>query len=240
MAPSEHITWFDDNIAWFEALTAEDLPAEVPACPGWDVEHVVNHLAFGLGMAYPHALAAAPDALDDEAFAGVPWPTHYPTGSGALAAFSEHMGACRSAFRAADPDEPCWTYAGAGVARFWFRRAAIETTLHRMDVAGALAMADAPLPAERAGDAVAETIEFALPLAASITGVSPPALSISIHADPATRKLGEGAATAQVSGSGETVLSALWGRGSGDLSIDGEQEVVLAWLGLIERAFSGR
>ncbi|MGH1505388.1 MAG: maleylpyruvate isomerase N-terminal domain-containing protein [Acidimicrobiales bacterium] len=49
MAPAQHLAWFNDNIDWLVALGSDDLDTAVPACPGWTVESVINHLTFGLG-----------------------------------------------------------------------------------------------------------------------------------------------------------------------------------------------
>ena len=49
-----------------------------------------------------------------------------------------------------------------GIEAFWFRRAAVETTLHRLDVVEALGIDDPTIATERLDDAIEETTEFAL------------------------------------------------------------------------------
>jgi len=142
MSPSQHLEWFQDNSTWFCDLSPGALEVTVPACPEWTVENVVSHLAFGLGLGYPYALRAGPDCPDDQAFADVPWPTEIPVGVGALDAFRVEIGRCIDTFHATSPSQPCSTYAGPGVAAFWFRRAAIETTLHRMSTDAVVKLED--------------------------------------------------------------------------------------------------
>jgi len=201
---------------------------------------VVTHLAFGLGLGYPYALRADPNCPDDQAFADVPWPIEIPTGVDALGAFQVEMGRCIDTFYATSPSEPCYTYQGPGVAAFWFRRAAIETTLHRMDVAEALGWLDLPLSAERTGDALAEAVEFALPLAARWTQSELPAMLLNSGDAHDELLLGTGEPVASITGDGIGLLSALWGRSDEHISIDGNAEVARAWLTVVEKAFAGR
>lgn len=240
MAPSQHLDWFEENVRWFEALKNSDLAVPVPSCPGWSVENVVNHLAIGLGLGYPIALSKPPDTAASEAFVGIARPDDDPIGQAALDSFSYNMGRCVSVFRATPPDTPCWTYAGPGSAKFWFRRAAIETALHRMDVEDALASGAQRLADDRAEDALVETLEFALPLAADLIGwpdgrirVESPDLNLAMD-------LGHGARHAVISGHGLPALLALWGRSGADVEITGDQALAGEWLTAMERAFAGR
>ncbi len=244
MAPSEHITWFEDNVEWFENIDLDRYDTSVPACPGWDVEYVVNHLSFGLGLAYPAAMAKDPETEADVVFAEVDWPSAHPTGADSLAAFTTNMRACAAQFRAADPATPCWTYAGPGRASFWFRRAAVETTLHRMDVAEALSVDQRHLDDRCARDAIEETLEFALPLASDMT--KRPSGRIKVVSPCLNQSLvvGNGDRTADVAGESHAVLAALWGRNAarnnGDVTVSGDLDVADEWLRLVTEAFSGR
>ncbi len=240
VAPHEHLDWLEDNIGWFEAIPPSALTSAVPNCPGWVVEDVVNHLALGLGLAYPVAMSKGPDTPPDEVFVGVVWPDEKPTGPAAIGGFSTAMRQCLQTFSATDPDRSCWTYAGPGTARFWMRRAAIETTLHRMDVEQALSGAASPLPDDRVADAIAETVDFALPLAAEMTADPGGRLTVASPALDLTRQVGSGRPEATVTGPGEPLLRALWGRDLDAIEVSGDQLVATAWLSLIERAFAGR
>lgn len=240
MAPAEHLTWFNDNTDWFGSLATDNLDTAVPACPGWTVESVINHLTYGLGRGYPHALSAAADCPDDEVFADLEFPTTMPTGAEALSEFSLTMSDCISVFARTDPSTPCYTYEGPGVAGFWFRRAAIETTLHRMDVVEALNLDDRPLAVERLDDAIAESVEFALPLAARWSGTSAQAVRVSVSGSERSFVIGDGDVRAEIAGEGSALLAALWGRSTDQVEISGDSRSAAAWLSVIERAFAGR
>lgn len=239
MAPQQHLQWFDENIGWFEDLPVECLDAAVPNCPGWVVTDVFNHLSLGLGLAYPMAVAAPPTATATEAFADMSAPETAPTGAAAIGAFSANMRSCLGSFRTVDPDRPCWTYPGPGTARFWIRRAAIETAVHRIDVEEALADSPSPLRPDRAVDAIAEAVEFVLPLAAELTDGPAGRLNISSPELDLRLQLGTGPRQAGIMGSGQAVLNALWGRPT-VVEVSGDRGLADEWLSLVERAFAGR
>lgn len=241
MTPSEHIDWFDENVHWFENLPLSSLGNEVPNCPGWNVEKVITHLTFGLGLAYPYAIATPADADADQPWAKVPWPPILPTGKQAIRAFAEHMEACAELFRATDPEKSCWTYDDTDHARFWFRRAAIESTLHRIDVAEALGLSKTMIRHDRVVDAIEDAIQFALPLAARMTGAAPAGgLTIRVDGHGDNLLLGNGTPQAEVSGDGGALFQALWGRMSDDVHISGDEQTAQRWMTLVASAFGGR
>lgn len=241
MAPSEHLDWFEENVRWFEQLQASDLATPVPSCPGWSVQTVINHLSVGLGLGYSVALSKGLHTSATEAFDGVDWPDIDPVGLAALESFSNNLDHSISTFLATAPETPCWTYAGPGVAKFWFRRAAIETALHRLDVEEAIATeGQGTLPADRADDAIAETLEFALPFAANLIGWPEGRLRVEGRDGRIAAQLGSGDRQTVVSGESLPTLLALWGRGSAAVEVSGDQALADEWLTTIERAFAGR
>jgi uncharacterized protein (TIGR03083 family) len=239
MAPAEHLEWFEDNINWFGAVAEDSLDVPVPNCPGWTVENVLNHLTFGLGVGYPIGLAAPPNAAEADVWRELWRPPEPPTGQAAIEAFTTHMTACLDSFRAAEPTQPCWTYAGPGQAGFWFRRAAIETTLHRLDVADALGIEER-LVVDRLVDAIDETVAFALPFATKICDVTNQPTTVSVDESARVWSLGAGEPVASISGPGIPVLDALWGRNVDRVRISGQTAVAHAWLQLVPTAFAGR
>lgn len=241
MAPREHLNWFRDNVSWFEDLSVDDLDVAVPNCPGWTVADVLNHLSRGVGLSYPVALTTPPNTPTNEVFADVEWPSENPTGAAVLSIFSTQMHQCAMIFEASNPEAPCWTYAGRGKGKFWIRRAAIETALHRVDVAEALCTTPPPvLEKERAYDAIEETLEFALPLALELTDEPKGRLIVLSHDLDIEAEFGEGSRHATIEGEGHDILAALWGRNRDRVNVSGHQDVATAWLSRIELAFAGR
>jgi uncharacterized protein (TIGR03083 family) len=240
VAPAQHIEWFEHSIDWFEQIVVDELALDVPNCPGWTIETVVNHLSYGLGVAYPVAMAKQPDTADSSAFDGTEWPETYPTGSRALQSFTANMRSCLAAFEQVDPEREAYTFAGPGRAKFWMRRAAIETELHRLDVEDALSARRVKVPAERIADGVAETIEFALPLAARLAGEPPGAMSVSMPDLGLRMKVGAGPSRAELRGLGVDVLNALWGRPGESIEVVGDQAIAASWLSVIDEAFADR
>ena len=192
MTADEHRQWFRENVAWFEALPHDMLDRAVPACDGWTVADALNHLSFGLGLGYQIAVAAPPDADPATVFAELVIPAEGPRGPEAVETFRNHMGACADRFDELDPTTPCWTYAGPGVAAFWFRRAAVESWLHRVDVAEAIPERSATLDPVRARDAIEETFEFTFPIATQLVGEPQSQIVVESPCLPQPLSTGEG------------------------------------------------
>lgn len=240
MAPTEHLAWLADNIRWYEKLQVAHLTRDVPACPGWSVEDVINHLSFGLALAYPVAMSKPPATDSALVFDDVAWPDKDPNGQQALDTFSTNMSECMRRFTQVDPQAACWTYEGPGRAGFWFRRAAVETTLHRMDVAEALEEDRRHLADARSADAITETLSFALPLAGGLTQVPDGELVVTSSCLESPLSVGTGLRVANLTGEPHDVLNALWGRHRDRVSVSGDQRIATEWLSAIETAFAGR
>src|SRR5690606_6071362 len=108
-----------------------DLEATVPSCPGWTVRDVVEHLGGVHRWARQNIVdpSTARPLLQSRPAAGEPLDTW----------FAEGVSALLDTLRATQPDAPCWTFQeGNGFARFWSRRQAHETTMHRVDVESAV------------------------------------------------------------------------------------------------------
>ncbi|MFT5530967.1 MAG: hypothetical protein ACI91O_000983 [Candidatus Poriferisodalaceae bacterium] len=167
------------------------------------------------------------------------WPTEPPTGAAAAQAFTLHRANCATTFRATDAGTPCWTYAGPGTARFWFQRGAIESTLHRLDVAKALNRNEPDLATERAAEAIIDASEFILPIAPTLVDRNPAAVRIeAVGCKPVT--VGSGPVVAEITGTGQSGLQALWGRHNNTVDVTGRTEVAQEWMGLAEVAFASR
>ena len=134
-----------DNAAVL-AATARDgsLDAPVPSCPGWDVNRLLGHLGRVHRWATEACRTGAepiPDRLDRP-----------PGDATVLGWFEEGVAPLVDALAVLDPDAHVWNFSnGPQVGRFWPRRMAIETALHRwdgQDAHGRTAAIDAELAAD--------------------------------------------------------------------------------------------
>ncbi|HVF33666.1 MAG TPA: maleylpyruvate isomerase family mycothiol-dependent enzyme [Acidimicrobiales bacterium] len=98
--------------------------AAVPSCPGWDVAQLAGHLGRVHRWVTAMVRAKAPDRLGFPPRPEVvdrPW-------------FDEGVTELLAALEEAGPDVTMWTFPnGGGTSRFWFRRQAEETAVHRWD-----------------------------------------------------------------------------------------------------------
>jgi uncharacterized protein (TIGR03083 family) len=141
------------ELAAFEAEVAGDLTADVPACPGWNVETLVSHV----GQVHRFALLqldAGPGA--DLNLDRGPAPTTVDT---LLPWYREGAERLVTTLEATDPDEHRPNWAGAPTAHWYFRRMAQEMGVHRWDIQSAHGRAQ-PVDALLAADGVDEMGEL--------------------------------------------------------------------------------
>ncbi|MCF7551918.1 maleylpyruvate isomerase family mycothiol-dependent enzyme [Pseudonocardia sp. WMMC193] len=108
-------------------VSGADPDARVPGCPDWTLGMLVRHLAAGHRWATEIVRTRASEFLDDTELrvlrpGPVAWDELVP-GARALA----------DTLRAAGPDAEVWTPFIADGTRFWARRFAFETLVHRLD-----------------------------------------------------------------------------------------------------------
>lgn len=239
MEATQHLEWFEDNIAFFETIVERQLSMSVPACPGWTLADLMNHLSFGLGACYRVAAVAPTDSKPETLFADVDRSSQSAVGPKAISSFSLEMRSCLATFMQIDSEAECWTYAGPGVAGFWFRRAAVESTIHRFDAEEALGYQHTN-SSERLDDVIAETLDFALPFAANLVGEPDEGLRLFTWDQQLLGHIGNTDRFVMFTGERLDILKALWGRATSVQQ--GESNAALAndWFSLLGRAFSGR
>lgn len=172
MTPAELIAVVEAEGEALQAAAAERMDAAVPSCPGWDVATLVNHLGRVHRWTVEAVSAAGP------APAGFPPRPDEVT----LEWFAEGVALLASTLRDADPDGPAWTLVGPGTVRFWIRRQAVETAMHRWDVELA-AGAPTAIDAELAVVGIDEVLDVHLPR--RLSGERPPSLpagTLHLHA----------------------------------------------------------
>lgn len=128
-APSQPSAgFFLDQIRAESARLAEvgrmGTAAAVPACPGWTVADLVEHVA----AVYLHKVVAMrTNARPD------PWPPDF-SGRDPLELYDEARAELLAELERRGPDAPAWTFwPDDKTSGFWFRRMAHESAVHRID-----------------------------------------------------------------------------------------------------------
>lgn len=141
-----------DESATLAALGREtDLTARVQSCPDWDLSELLRHVGTAHRWSR-HVVETrrpvAPKSLDR----GLP-----DDPSGLPDWVEEGAAAFVATVAATDPDADCWTWGGDQHVRFWPRRMAFETLVHRWD-AQTTAGPPPDLGAELAADGIDEHV----------------------------------------------------------------------------------
>lgn len=176
MEPLEYLDRVKANVALFvDAVRTAGVDAPVPTCPEWKVADLARHqgrvfrwMCFLLESKAEEYMS--PKDLDAQADQEEPLAWLEAGAEQALAVFGD-----------ADPDTLVWNWldGGPGPARFWYRRMAHETVIHRVDAESAAGRPPTPVePAELAADGIDEFLAF-LPVRAGRGGPIP--LSGSYH-----------------------------------------------------------
>lgn len=197
----------DATAGFAEVLESGDLGARVPACPGWTLADLGEHLRR------THAWAA--HAVTDGDPDGEPAPG--PLDRDALVAgYRAAAGHLLDVLAATAPDAPAWTFGAAQEAGFWRRRQVHETVMHRYDAlasqgrAGEWAIAPA-----LAWDGVVEVVEVFYPRQVRLGRTQPLAGSVGLvptDVPDTPLVLGRGEPFVQLPGPAATLLLQLWER----------------------------
>ncbi|SDO83289.1 TIGR03083 family protein [Pedococcus dokdonensis] len=251
----------DHALAALRAVTAAmvatvrstDHAAAVPACPGWTVTDLVDHLGRVHLWAAHCAREGAPPAPYPRRDREQPLADWYAGCAGAIVTTLTEL----------PPEHPSWSFSADpahGTASFWRRRQLHETVVHHVDAlqaAGRLArsgvVGEVPgLTAHDAADGVAEVFEVMAPRTLVRHAERPP-LEVIPAPDPIafscndvdaawTVRLVDGAvelvdgvapeAAARISGPAAHLYLALWHRADADrLSASGDEAAARRLLG---------
>ncbi|WP_432832232.1 maleylpyruvate isomerase N-terminal domain-containing protein [Dactylosporangium sp. CA-092794] len=128
------------------------LTAPVPSCPGWTVTDLLRHV----GQVYLHkATVMHTGAWPD------PWPPEETRAEPPIALLDRAYGALTHAFsRRGDTDPALTWHAPDQTAKFWIRRMAQETVIHRLDAELALHTESDPIPEDLALDGIDEVLSL--------------------------------------------------------------------------------
>jgi uncharacterized protein (TIGR03083 family) len=138
--------------ALLAATPLADVGRTVPGCPGWDVGQLLGHT----GWVYRWATATL---LTDPA--DPPHPRSIekaPGGDAVVGWFGESLSALDDALERADLDRTFKTFIGPRPGRWWARRVAHETSIHRWDAQSATGEPD-PIEPALAVDGIDEALD---------------------------------------------------------------------------------
>ncbi|MFD2492473.1 maleylpyruvate isomerase family mycothiol-dependent enzyme [Amycolatopsis jiangsuensis] len=214
-----------------EEVRAGRLEAVVPSCGEWTRAELVAHL----GNVYRWA-AKIVRTGDRER-------TPVPVSGDPARWYEECAAELLEALAGADPDEPCWHFAGSAKTKaFWFRRQVCETAVHLID-AHAARDAVVRLDPLVAADGVDEVLGSFLPRAARFGPAPSLPVPITLRASDFDQSwtlvpgeppaLGDAHAAATVEAPAQDLLMVLWNRSRLDeagLRITGDAEVARAFL----------
>jgi uncharacterized protein (TIGR03083 family) len=241
--------------AMLATVRAADPTAQVPACPGWTLTDLVDHLGRVHLWAAHSAREGAPPDPYPRRDRNQPLPDWYAACAEAIVSTLADL----------PPDHPAWTFSADpahATARFWRRRQFHETTVHHVDAlqaAGRLPLTGPVgrvpgLSAQDAADGVAEVFEVMAPRSLLrhadrapldvIPAPEPIALSCNDIDASWTVRVVDGAvvlvdgvaegAVAGVSGPATQLYLALWRRADAvELSVDGDERAARRLLGAV-------
>jgi uncharacterized protein (TIGR03083 family) len=141
-----------------DAARAAGTSAPVPSCPEWTVSDLLVHCVSGDLWART--------ILEQETTERVPAqsPENPPAGDAMVPWFLTGADALVETMKGTDPSKPVWTFSSADrTARFWYRRRAHETLIHRVDAQLAAGGSPAPIDGPLASDGVDEFLTFFVP-----------------------------------------------------------------------------
>jgi uncharacterized protein (TIGR03083 family) len=152
--PDAHLEVISERAKALLEAAAGAMEVRVPTCPDWTVADLVVHIGLLWGwVAEIVTTKARPDrgeAPEDRS----DQPLRDWAGGRAAAVVA--------ALGAADPEADCWTFGLPRTTRFWFRRQALETTLHAWDAETAVGTASRIDP-DVAADGVDEHLHVMVP-----------------------------------------------------------------------------
>ncbi|GAA2592342.1 maleylpyruvate isomerase family mycothiol-dependent enzyme [Dactylosporangium fulvum] len=141
-----------DDYQRLRSVAATDLTAQVPSCPDWTAADLVRHV----GAVYLHkATAIRQGDLPD------PWPPAGLESEEPIALLDRAYGELTDQIARHGDNEPVWTWHEPDqTVRFWIRRMAQETVIHRIDAELALGAPVAPIPDDLAADGIDEVLKL--------------------------------------------------------------------------------
>ncbi|MGK5558115.1 maleylpyruvate isomerase family mycothiol-dependent enzyme, partial [Actinomadura kijaniata] len=188
----------------FGAALDDDLSAPVEHCGDWRLVDLAVHLGAGNLWVVAAVREGHGDSNDEDAA---------PRDQAALKAWYAWTADALVQTLSVDPSTEAWTFFPPHTVGFWRRRRAQETLMHRWDAEHALG-STTPMDPALAADGVAEVFDTMAPRMISRGAATRPDRAVRITATDSDRcwTYGTGEPVAEVSGTAEDLLLALWGR----------------------------
>jgi uncharacterized protein (TIGR03083 family) len=239
---AEHIASLDrDGRALAEAAAQAGPDAEVPACPGWRVRDLVQHLggAHAWAASFPATGRMQDYPAGEEA-------TFFPTVDDAdlVDWYRDQHAQLVRTLSATDPARPCWSFLPAPTPlAFWARRQAHETAIHRFDAESAAGHAPPSWTPTFAADGVDELMcgFFGGPGRRRLRADPPTSMTVvaddvdaawHVRLEPERRVVVHGREPADltVTGPANDLYLLLWNRAGTDaLILDGDRRPLDLW-----------
>ena len=229
--PHRYLELIHSDAERIAAVTPGALALPVPCCPGWDVAEVVRHT----GSVYNHKVAIM--RLGRRPEQGE-WHSSPQPGTDLVTWFDDSARTLIDELASHDPDE--WAHTWWPVDQtfhFWYRRMALESVVHRVDVEQAAGDSSA-IDAELSREGIDEVLVVFLG-AHDVGSHGGPNGAVSVvsggrtwiaHLDDVhirVERNGDATTDAELVGEPEQVFPHLWGRAPlGDLEVRGDEALV--------------
>ncbi|HTW21256.1 MAG TPA: maleylpyruvate isomerase family mycothiol-dependent enzyme [Mycobacteriales bacterium] len=215
------------------AAAGMGLDAAVPACEGWAVRDLVGHVA-----GIYNRIANLVSSRATESPERIPLPDGEP-----VAVLNVLLDDLVAELADCDPDTPMWNWSEGSpkVARFWARRMAHESAVHRFDAQSAHGVLQ-PVDADLAGDGIDELIDVIANRVYARDDVDGPTgtvrlvatdndpWSVDLLPDGIRRSDGSRAADVTASGTSSALLLAAYARVPWQsLEVAGDATLLAAW-----------
>ncbi|WP_020519954.1 maleylpyruvate isomerase family mycothiol-dependent enzyme [Catelliglobosispora koreensis] len=154
MDHTEHIAFLrTEGMLLADAAEAAGFDTTVPTCPEWTVRDLVRHA----GRVHRWARRHVDEQLTSVAQSEATWPE---ADADLLEWFREGHALLLATLETADPELECFTFLPSGLSgtRFWARRQAHETAIHRVDAQLASGAGASPATSDFAVDGIDEIL----------------------------------------------------------------------------------
>ena len=191
-----------------------DLTAPIPSCPGWTMTDLVAHV--GGVWSWAASIVSSGTRIDE--YPAIP---NAVVGAALIYMVEERLRQLLQVLESADPQADCWTFGLPRSVLFWFRRQALETTIHARDAVGAVAH-PGPVDAELACEGIDEFLTVMLPRQVKDSPDMWTGQSVHLH-----RTDGEGEWVVQLGPGGSTSID--HERGESDVTLSGSASSLYLW-----------